>query len=110
LWVIERACVIGFAAADRADDEGRQCELHSFYVAPDCWGERVGHMLMQWLLEDFRERNFQTMLLWTIETNRRARDFYEKAGFRCEQLTRTISRRESGVVVEHHEVKYSRNL
>lgn len=110
LWVIERAGVIGFAAADRADEERRQCELLSFYVAPDCWGERVGHTLMQWLLDDCRERDFDRMILWTIRSNRRARDFYEKAGFRCQDQTRTITRRESGVIVEHDEVKYARPL
>ena len=113
LWVSERSRIVGFAAADRVDgaDGGeRSCELLSFYVAPDWWGRSVGHDLMQWLLEDFRQRGFDKILLWTIRTNQRARDFYEKAGFRCEDVFRTISRRESGVLLEHNEVRYSRDL
>lgn len=113
LWVSDRSGIVGFAAADRADrdDGGEQsCELLSFYVAPDWWGRNVGQDLMKWLLEDFRHRGFDKIMLWTIRTNQRARDFYEKAGFRCEDVFRTISRRESGVLLEHNEVRYSRDL
>jgi GNAT superfamily N-acetyltransferase len=110
LWVVERDGVIGFASADQVGGEARQCELLSFYVAPDWWGKKVGHALMEWVLDDFRARNFDVMLLWTIGTNSRARDFYEKAGFLCEHRTRTIARQESGVRVAHDEVKYSRDL
>jgi GNAT superfamily N-acetyltransferase len=111
LWVIQRAGIVGFAAADRVGDvRERSCELLSFYVAPDWWGKKIGHELMQWVLEDLRARHFGRILLWTIQTNHRARDFYEKVGFRCDNVTRTISRRESGVIVEHHEIKYSRSL
>ncbi len=110
LWVSQRSSIVGFAAADRVTDEEKSCELLSFYVAPDWWGRKVGHDLMQWLLDDLRERNFDRVLLWTIKTNQRARDFYEKAGFRCENEFRTISRRESGVFLQHNEVRYARDL
>ncbi len=111
LWVIQRGGIVGFAAADRVEEiQEKSCELLSFYVAPDWWGKNIGRELMQWLLDDLRERNFRKIHLWTVRTNRRARDFYEKVGFSCDNVTRTISRRESGVLVEHHEIRYSSDL
>ena len=32
-------------------------------------------------VEKLKERGFRDILLWVLEENRRARDFYEKAGF-----------------------------
>ncbi|MGJ0509651.1 MAG: N-acetyltransferase family protein [Methylocystis sp.] len=113
LWIIGRPQVIGFAAADRADDAedgGKTCELLSFYVLPEWWGKKIGYDLMQWLLEDFRQRQYRTIILWTIRSNRRARDFYERTGFVCDERARRISRRESGVLVEYDEIRYSRRL
>lgn len=113
LWISQRPEIVGFAATDAAaggDPRKRACELLSFYVLPDWWGRKVGQELMQWLLDDLRERRFDDVLLWTIQANRRARDFYEKAGFACDHLTRTIARRESGVLVEYDEIRYSRAL
>lgn len=112
IWVSQQPNIVGFAVADRVDalnGKEKRCELLSLYVLPECWGRKVGYDLMRWLLDDLRERDFDEVLLWTIRDNWRARDFYERIGFDCDDLYRATSRRESGVLIEYEEIRYSRD-
>ena len=57
-------------------------------VSPSRWpedpefGEIVSlYLLLEAAVRELEGRGFRDILLWVLEENRRARDFYEKAGF-----------------------------
>ena len=114
LWVqCAGAEIIGFALCDLSDDREAApsvCELKSFYVTPDFWGAGLGAKLLAYAMADFKNRGFDAMILWTLCDNRRARAFYARAGFRCEELTRLTSRSEADQTLEYEEILYSRAL
>ena len=114
LWIqCVDAEIIGFALCDLPDDRDAApsvCELKSFYVTPDFWGAGLGATLLAYAVVDFKNRGFGAMILWTICDNKRARAFYARAGFRCEELTRRTSRSEAGQMLEYEEILYSRAL
>lgn len=114
LWVQDAGAeVIGFALCDVGEDDGPArpaCELKSFYFTPDYWGAGLGAGLLAHVIADFKARAFNSMILWTISLNARARRFYERQGFSCDGVTRLTSRRESGQPLEYEEIRYSRRL
>ena len=56
-------------------------EVVSLYLLPEYMGRGLGKALLPAAVERLKERGFRDILLWVLEKNRRARDFYEKAGF-----------------------------
>jgi ribosomal protein S18 acetylase RimI-like enzyme len=57
-------------------------ELYSLYVAPDWWSTGTGRALMDRVLAGARAEGYPRIILWVLRDNRRARRFYERAGFR----------------------------
>ena len=85
MWVAERdGAVVGWASSgpcrdeDAADTTG---ELYGLYVLQDHWGSGAGRRLMQRVIDDFAQREMAPVLLWVLTANKRARHFYERAGF-----------------------------
>jgi len=78
--------IVGLAHFGQNADESVG-EIHRFFVAPECWGKGVGQALMQRALEELAER-FDEALLWVHADNRRARRFYEAAGWRVDGAAR----------------------
>lgn len=56
-------------------------EIISVYLLPEYMGKGCGKRLMETAIEELRALKFQTVLLWVLEENFRARRFYEKCGF-----------------------------
>lgn len=56
-------------------------EVVSLYLLPEYMGRGLGKALLSAAAERLEEQGFRDILLWVLEENRRARDFYEKAGF-----------------------------
>jgi ribosomal protein S18 acetylase RimI-like enzyme len=52
-------------------------------------GTGVGAALMRHALADLRARGYRTAILWVLDTNTRARQFYEKGGWRADGATKT---------------------
>lgn len=105
--------VLGFALSDAGGDRDPArlaCELKSFYLLPEYWGAGLGARLLVHVVADFTGRGFNSINLWTISANARARQFYERKGFSCDGLTRLTSRKESGQLLEYEEIRYSRRL
>jgi ribosomal protein S18 acetylase RimI-like enzyme len=73
--------VVGFAAAAASRDgdaaAGRIGELHAIYVRPDCWGTGAGAALYDAALAALAVRGFGQATLWVLDSNTRARRFYE---------------------------------
>jgi GNAT superfamily N-acetyltransferase len=85
LWVVEDdGGVIGFAVtgpSEDADADERTGEVYAIYLEPDRVGTGFGRTLFAHAVEDLRARGFTTATLWVLETNERARRFYETAGW-----------------------------
>jgi ribosomal protein S18 acetylase RimI-like enzyme len=85
MWVAEeRGELLGFAVTGRSEDadaDERTGELYAIYLQPERVGTGLGRTLFEHALEDLRARGFRTATLWVLETNERARRFYEVAGW-----------------------------
>jgi GNAT superfamily N-acetyltransferase len=62
-------------------DESQIGEVRAIYLAPDAWGKGFGRELMAAALERLARAGFAEATLWVLDTNVRARKFYEAAGF-----------------------------
>jgi len=75
--------VCGFVAVgpSRDTDAVGEGELYALYVDPDRWGAGFGRELIAVGEEAMRDLGFRDAGLWVLEANRRARRFYELAGW-----------------------------
>lgn len=76
--------VAGFAVtgpSEDADAEPSTAEVYAIYLEPDRVGTGLGRGLFEHAVADLRERGFTVVTLWVLETNERARRFYEVAGW-----------------------------
>ena len=87
-WVSEEAGgVVAFAVtgpSQDADADPKTGELYAIYLQPDRVGTGVGRELFAHAIDDLRARGFRTATLWVLETNERARRFYEVAGWKTD--------------------------
>jgi GNAT superfamily N-acetyltransferase len=104
-WVAERdGEIVGFAGAGRSRDDDadeRTGELFAVYVQADHWDTGAGAALMDAVVAFLRER-FAAATLWVLDTNERARRFYEKGGWHADGARKDDDR---GSFVLH-EVRY----
>jgi GNAT superfamily N-acetyltransferase len=84
-WVAEAdGQVVAFADVlpsrdDDADDTTG--EVPMIYALPRAWGSGAGRELMAAAVEGLRGAGFRSVTLWVLDSNGRARRFYERAGF-----------------------------
>lgn len=87
-WVAdEEGRVTAFAVtgpSEDADAEPSTGEVYAIYLEPDRVGTGLGRELFEHAIADLRERGFSVVTLWVLETNERARRFYEVAGWRAD--------------------------
>jgi GNAT superfamily N-acetyltransferase len=119
ILVAEHAgAVVGFASLgpSRDSDAGPPVgELYAIYVDPDAWGRGVGRALMAGALERLAGAGHAAARVWVLESNARARRFYEAGGWvadgerRQEEVARGATG-EDGRGVTVPEVRYARPL
>jgi GNAT superfamily N-acetyltransferase len=84
-WVVDEGSgPVGFAVtgpSEDADAGEHTGELYAIYLEPERLGTGTGRRLFEHAIEDLRSRGFDTVTLWVLETNERARRFYETAGW-----------------------------
>ena len=85
LVVIEDGSPVGTASFSRSrwkqySDYG---EIISIYFLPEYIGKGYGKHLLSKCVEELKRLGFCNILLWVLEDNHRARNFYEKNGFVC---------------------------
>ncbi|MBP2402501.1 GNAT family N-acetyltransferase [Streptomyces syringium] len=90
----------------RGEGEERPGELYALYVRPDVIGTGVGRLLLQEVHRHAAARRFDSMLLWVLRDNPRARRFYETAGYTADGAVQSDPYGE----VELTEVRYRRPL
>ena len=101
--------VVGFVTTGPPQDAGHPpstAELQAIYLVRDAVGTGVGRALLARAVEDLRERGFRSAYLWVLETNARARRFYEAAGWMADGATKA----DPGADFVMHEVRYQLDL
>lgn len=84
---------IGMLSYTKAEDEdlGDSCaDIWRIYLEPECWNQKLGVELMNWVLKELKEKGYEKAILWVIEDNKRARKFYDNLGFKYDGTNRII--------------------
>jgi GNAT superfamily N-acetyltransferase len=109
-WVAEAGGeVVAFAdVLPSRDDDADEVtgEVLMIYARPDAWGSGAGRELMAAAVAGLREAGFRSATLWVLDSNARARRFYERAGFAPDGATKT----EQLAGATMTEVRYRRDL
>jgi GNAT superfamily N-acetyltransferase len=78
-----------YIGASRDDDAPPHVgEVMTFYARPEAWGTGVGRALMARAVDELRALGFTEAMLWVLDTNPRARRFYELAGWHLDGGTK----------------------
>ena len=85
--------------------DGKVAELYALYVRPAWWSTGTGRALMERVLARTSGTGYLFITLWVLRDNRRARRFYERAGFAPDGMTNVLGG--LGCVTE---VRYRRAL
>lgn len=110
IWVAESdGRVVGFVATIPCRDPDApvaSAEVGAIYLEEAAAGRGIGRALFGRALEDLRREGFVHSLLWVLESNERARRFYEAAGLHTDGAVRDEDM--GGFTL--HEVRYRRKL
>ena len=100
----------GFVSYGPARDDGadsrRAGEIYAIYLVPAAWDEGIGRQLMAAALDRLGEAAFDQVILWVLDSNARARRFYEAGGW----LADGAAKRDDSFGVPMTEVRYRRSL
>jgi len=69
---------------DPEDDRTRVGQIPSLHVLPHLRRRGYGRLLLDEVFAEFRRRDFTDVTLWVLEENRKARQFYERMGFKAD--------------------------
>jgi ribosomal protein S18 acetylase RimI-like enzyme len=97
--------VVGFVTFGPSEDEPldpQVGQVYAIYVNPGHWDRGYGRELFTAAVRGLTEGGFDAATLWVLESNKRARRFYEAAGWVTDGATKTEQRGD----VELHEVRY----
>jgi ribosomal protein S18 acetylase RimI-like enzyme len=116
VWLAERdGRLLGFCATGPSQDTGDTgdagdpsltAQVTAIYLREDAAGTGVGRELLRQATQDLRQREFRAAVLWVLDSNARARRFYEIAGWRPDGATKIV--RQDDVDLAH--VRYARDL
>jgi ribosomal protein S18 acetylase RimI-like enzyme len=93
-------------ARDDDADSRRAGEIYAIYLVPAAWDEGTGRQLMAAALDRLGEAGFDQVILWVLDSNARARRFYEAGGW----LADGAAKRDDSFGVPMTEVRYRRSL
>jgi GNAT superfamily N-acetyltransferase len=82
--------IVGFASVGTTTDEDappRTGELFAIYLVREVAGTGVGAELLELAVEALRSAGLDRATLWVLETNERARWFYERRGWTFDGTT-----------------------
>ena len=101
--------VVGFCTLHPRPGEaarGVAGEIPALYVLPSHWRRGIGRLLCEHVLAEAHTRGFAEVVLWVLESNERARHFYDALGFRFDGKMRVFLERPEAAL---HELRYRRN-
>ena len=92
LVLVDGAATVGFAHVCPCRHDGvpeRTGEVTAIYLRRSAWGQGAGRLLMNAALTELTAAGCTSAALWVLDTNERARGFYETVGWRpdgCEKV------------------------
>jgi ribosomal protein S18 acetylase RimI-like enzyme len=105
-WVFEHSgLLLGFVVTRPGEDDDPDpltAEVLALYLDPDAVGKGIGRTLFAHAVADLKQRGFTQATLWVLESNERARRFYQAAGWAPDGGRKTEKR--PGFLL--HEVRY----
>jgi GNAT superfamily N-acetyltransferase len=106
IWVAEiEGRIVGFVSAGRCRDEDAEPgtgEVYAIYIEADRLDTGLGRRLIQTATRWLRTSSFSCATLWVLDSNDRARRFYEKAGWVRDGATKVDDREGFSL----HEIRY----
>ena len=104
----DHGTALGFILTGPADgDEDAEVgEVYALNVDPDAWSRGAGRALLAAGVAALAEHGFDDLILWVHPDNRRARDFYERAGWQADGSERV----QEVLGIEVPEVRYRRTV
>ena len=95
-WVAEQdGQLVGFAMTEPSRDADAPTltgEVRAIYLAYAAAGKGIGRALFAHAVADLRQRGYRQATLWVLESNARARRFYEAASFAPDGARKTEER------------------
>lgn len=84
IWVAEvQGAICGFVSGGPTRGEWQQKapgEIYALYLMPDFFGLGLGRLLFEKMRAELSSRGFEQHWVWVLESNLKARAFYEKMG------------------------------
>ncbi len=84
--------IMGFLTIAPARDNDLNesfCEIVGLYLDPKHIGAGYGKLAIDWIKNEIKSRGYDKISLWVLESNKRARRFYEKSGFKYDGKTKS---------------------
>jgi ribosomal protein S18 acetylase RimI-like enzyme len=98
---------VGYSPSRDGDaDPARVGEIDAIYLLPSAWGKGVGRLLMGEALARLAEARFDQVTLWVLDSNVRARRFYEAGGWLADGARKIDDSRGFPIA----QVRYKRSL
>jgi ribosomal protein S18 acetylase RimI-like enzyme len=94
IWVVDNGRQVdGFVAIGPARNAHANVtgELYAIYINPNRWGQGLGRTLFTHATGRLASLGYSTAMLWVLESNTRARRFYEIAGWAVDGGTKQES-------------------
>jgi len=88
----------------RDKDKTDSYELRGLYVDHSMHNKGIGTQMISFCEERTRELGYSEVILWALEENRHARDFYENRGYKPDGITKYIDK------YQVNEVRYTKKL
>jgi GNAT superfamily N-acetyltransferase len=110
IWVAQDPIeIVGFLALGpaRAMDAKMIGEIYAIYVHPRSWNQGNGQALFQHGEGRLRSMVYSQAILWVLESNARARQFYEIAGWVVDGASKTETLTDG---IELREICYRKTL
>jgi ribosomal protein S18 acetylase RimI-like enzyme len=102
--------LLGFVAyspsRDADADPGLVGQIGAIYLLPDAWGKGMGRQLLDAAIERLAAEGFGLATLWVLDSNIRARRFYEAGGWSADGTVKNDERRGFPVI----QVRYRKSL
>jgi GNAT superfamily N-acetyltransferase len=101
--------LVGFAhvSGSRDDDAGSEVgEVTSIYISPDVWQQGAGRALLEAASATLQAAGFSSATLWLLDTNDRARKFYERMGWQPDGAVKVDDRGDFAL----RELRYTTHL
>lgn len=97
--------LVGSIAINRSQSESSGAQLRWYIIAEGYHGRGIGRSLLERTLAFCREREFESVFLWTVEGLPESRHLYESVGFRV-----TDRVRDDRYTVEHVNLRFEMSL